>query len=127
MGEPPIVRFVADVEPNIPLAEIDAVPPLLSLLCAELNEQRLPDRESVIRPEQLKGRAEDILETAGSVQIRVAITSFQATHILGAKSELSRVQQTIQSVAGPTLMCSSLSLPTKRDVPPEVIKRRDSN
>ena len=57
-----IVRFVANVAANIPLAEIDAVPPLLSLLCAELNEQRLADRESVIRPEQLKGRAEDILE-----------------------------------------------------------------
>ena len=35
-----IVRFVAGVAPDVPLAEIDAVPPLLSLLCAELNEQR---------------------------------------------------------------------------------------
>jgi hypothetical protein len=57
-----IVRFVAGVASDIPLPEIDAVPPLLSLLCAELNEQRMADRESVIRPEQLKGRAEDILE-----------------------------------------------------------------
>jgi tetratricopeptide (TPR) repeat protein len=56
-----IVRFVADVAPEIPLAEIDAVPPLLSLLCAELNEQRLVAGEEVIRPEQLKGRVEDIL------------------------------------------------------------------
>jgi hypothetical protein len=56
-----IVRFVAGVKPDIPLAEIDAVPPLLSLLCAELNEQRLAAGESVIRPEQLEGRAEDIL------------------------------------------------------------------
>ena len=56
-----IVRFVAGVAPDIPLAEIDAVPPLLSLLCAELNEQRLAAGESVIRPEQLEGRAEDIL------------------------------------------------------------------
>src|ERR1700751_5385548 len=56
-----IVRFVAGVPPDIPLAEIDAVPPLLSLLCAELNEQRLVTGESVIRPEQLKGRGEDLL------------------------------------------------------------------
>jgi hypothetical protein len=39
--------------------------------------------------------------TAGSVQIRVAITSFQSAHILEASSEqLSQVQQTIQSVTG---------------------------
>ncbi len=56
-----IVRFVADVAPEVPLDEIDAVPPLLSLLCAELNEQR-GGPEDVIRPEQLRGRAEDILE-----------------------------------------------------------------
>jgi WD40 repeat protein len=56
-----IVRFVAGVAPDIPLAEIDAVPPLLSLLCAELNQKRLAVGESVIRPEQLEGRAEDIL------------------------------------------------------------------
>jgi WD40 repeat protein len=56
-----IVRFVAGVKPEIPLAEIDAVPPLLSLLCAELNEQRLAAGENVIRPGQLEGRAEDIL------------------------------------------------------------------
>jgi hypothetical protein len=56
-----IVRFVAGVASDIPLAEIDAVPPLLSLLCAELNEQRLAAGESVIQQEQLEGRAEDIL------------------------------------------------------------------
>ena len=56
-----IVRFVAGVGPDVPLPEIDAVPPLLSLLCAELNEQRLAAGESVIRPGQLEGRAEDIL------------------------------------------------------------------
>lgn len=56
-----IVRFVAGAAPEVPLAEIDAVPPLLSLLCAELNEQRLAAGEALIRPEQLEGRAEDIL------------------------------------------------------------------
>ncbi|MET0253262.1 MAG: hypothetical protein ABW214_04465 [Terrimicrobiaceae bacterium] len=55
------MRFVAGVTPEVPLDEIDAVPPLLSLLCAELNEQRVGP-EDLIRPEQLHGRAEDILE-----------------------------------------------------------------
>lgn len=54
-----IVRFVAGVKSDVPLAEIDAVPPLLSLLCAELNAQR--GDSPVIRADQLGGRAEDIL------------------------------------------------------------------
>jgi tetratricopeptide (TPR) repeat protein len=54
-----IVRFVAGVKSDVPLAEIDAVPPLLSLLCAELNAQR--GDSAVIRSDQLGGRAEDIL------------------------------------------------------------------
>lgn len=54
-----IVRFVAGADPQVPMAEIDAVPPLLSLLCAELNAAR--GESSVIRPDQLAGRAEDIL------------------------------------------------------------------
>jgi hypothetical protein len=36
-----IVRFVASAPPEKPLVEIEAVPPLLSLICAELNAQRL--------------------------------------------------------------------------------------
>ncbi len=54
-----IVRFVADADDDVPLAEIDAVPPLLSLLCAELNDQR--GDSPTIRAEQIEGRAEDIL------------------------------------------------------------------
>jgi WD40 repeat protein len=54
-----IVRFIADVDDDVPLAEIDAVPPLLSLLCSELNAQR--GESPVIRSEQIEGRAEDIL------------------------------------------------------------------
>jgi hypothetical protein len=36
-----IVRFVAGTPADKPLAEIEAVPPLLSLVCAELNSERL--------------------------------------------------------------------------------------
>jgi len=57
-----IVRFVAGVQPDVPLEELDAIPPLLSLMCAELNAQRLARNEETIAAEQLKGRSEHILE-----------------------------------------------------------------
>ena len=57
-----IVRFVAGVQPGVPLDELDAIPPLLSLMCAELNAQRLAVGEETIAAEQLEGRSEHILE-----------------------------------------------------------------
>ncbi len=36
-----IIRFVAKKEADIPIEDIEAVPPILSLLCRELNERRL--------------------------------------------------------------------------------------
>ncbi len=57
-----IVRFVAGVQADVPLEELDAIPPLLSLMCAELNEQRLAAEEETIAAEQLEGRSEQILE-----------------------------------------------------------------
>jgi hypothetical protein len=44
------------------MAEIDAVPPLLSLMCAEMNVQRIAGDHEQISAEQLSGRSEDILE-----------------------------------------------------------------
>ena len=61
-----IRAFVAGVTPEVPLDEIDAVAPLLSFLCAELNEQRVGP-EDAIRPEQLHGRAEDLQVLRGRV------------------------------------------------------------
>lgn len=43
-----IVRFVANRPPETPMTEIGAVPPLLSLLCDELNQQRLAQGRSLI-------------------------------------------------------------------------------
>jgi tetratricopeptide (TPR) repeat protein len=57
-----IVRFVASVQADVPLQELDAIPPLLSLMCAELNEQRLAAADETITAEQLEGRSEQILE-----------------------------------------------------------------
>jgi tetratricopeptide (TPR) repeat protein len=70
-GKPPIVsrevataivRFVAGVQPDVPLEELDTVPPLLSLLCAELNAQRLAAGEETIAAELLQGHSTHILE-----------------------------------------------------------------
>ena len=70
-GKPPIVsvevggaivRFVAGVQPDVPLDELDAVPPLLSLLCSELNAERRGAGEETIRAELLHGRSGHILE-----------------------------------------------------------------
>ncbi len=60
-----IVRFVAGTGDEVPLAGINAVPPLLSLICSELNARRFGSdgvpREETIQPDQLRGRSEDIL------------------------------------------------------------------
>ena len=56
-----IVRFVAGTTDDVPLEEIDAVPPLLSLVCAELNAQRLVDGETQITQAQFEGHSTDIL------------------------------------------------------------------
>jgi WD40 repeat protein len=75
-GKPPIipsetgeaiVRFVAKApEKGTPLSEITAVPPpLLSLICEQLNARRLrtdPPAEQ-IDPDELKGQSEDILQS----------------------------------------------------------------
>ncbi|MCX6879259.1 MAG: WD40 repeat domain-containing protein [Verrucomicrobia bacterium] len=73
-GQPPIiaeetaaaiVRFVAGANADKPLSSIDAVPPLLSLICAELNAQRFgPDGlplQASVESTQLQGKSEDIL------------------------------------------------------------------
>jgi tetratricopeptide (TPR) repeat protein len=57
-----IVRFVAGAQESVSLDEIDVVPPLLSLVCAELNAQRLASGEEVVTADQLQGHSDDILE-----------------------------------------------------------------
>ena len=56
-----IVRFVAGANEDVPLDEIDAVPPLLSLVCAELNAQRLESGQTQITQAQFEGHGTDIL------------------------------------------------------------------
>lgn len=57
-----IVRFVAKKSADVPLEEIGAVPPLLSLLCDELNEARLAAGAEQITAEQVRRQSADILQ-----------------------------------------------------------------
>lgn len=57
-----IVRFVADRRPDIPLTEIGAVPPMLSLLCEQLNAARLRDGSSQITADSVRDQADGILQ-----------------------------------------------------------------
>lgn len=58
-----IVRFVAGAKNDVPLAEIDAVPPLLSLVCAELNAQRVSAGEQQVTRAQFEGHSDEILQS----------------------------------------------------------------
>ncbi|WP_313920498.1 WD40 repeat domain-containing protein [Tahibacter sp.] len=57
-----IVRFVARRDGDTDLADIEAVPPLLSLLCAELNESRIRDEEAMITRDRVSLQGHDILQ-----------------------------------------------------------------
>jgi len=57
-----IVRFVAGAAADLPIHKIETVPPLLSLICAELNEARIEAGDATIHTDQLQGKADSILE-----------------------------------------------------------------
>lgn len=57
-----IVCFVARQPPGTALAQIDAVPPLLSLLCDELNATRLLNGATEITEDQVERQGADILQ-----------------------------------------------------------------
>ena len=59
-----IVRFVANRSPDVPLTEIGAVPPLLSLVCDELNTLRIEQRQDRITTERIS--AERLRSSSGS-------------------------------------------------------------
>jgi WD40 repeat protein len=56
-----IVRFVAGAAADVPLEEIDNVPPLLSLICEQLNARRLAQGEETIHAEALEQSAPEVL------------------------------------------------------------------
>jgi tetratricopeptide (TPR) repeat protein len=56
-----IVRFVAGAAPDEPLDEIDNVPPLLSLICEQLNARRIASGQDTIQAEALAQSAPKVL------------------------------------------------------------------
>lgn len=57
-----IIRIVADVEKSVPLSEIEAVPPILSLVCEQLNESRIKAGEKSIRADLVAEESDKILQ-----------------------------------------------------------------
>lgn len=56
-----IVRLAAGKEPDVPLKEIENVPPLLSLMCEQLNNRRLREKQETIDSANLEGSADEVL------------------------------------------------------------------
>ncbi len=56
-----IVRLVAGKEADVPLSEIDNVPPLLSLICEQLNARRLRQAKDTLEITDVQGSADEVL------------------------------------------------------------------
>ncbi len=56
-----IVRLVAGKPPDVPLSEIENVPPLLSLICEQLNLHRLRQRKDTIENADVQCSADEVL------------------------------------------------------------------
>lgn len=91
-----IVRFVAGETDAVPLNEIDAVPPLLSLVCAELNERRLANNEPQITSAQFKGRSIDILEGFYDRSFAIDHLYFHTKHPPDGPRALQRAKKLIE-------------------------------
>jgi len=91
-----IVRFVAGETDAVPLNEIDAVPPLLSLVCAELNERRLANQEPQITSAQFKGRSIDILEGFYDRSFAIDHLNFHTKHPPDGPRALQRAKKLIE-------------------------------
>jgi hypothetical protein len=57
-----IVRFIGEASPDASMKEIEAVPPILSMLCRELNERRIADKTPDIVFDERKTDVEKILD-----------------------------------------------------------------
>ena len=103
-----IVRFVAKKSQDVPIGEIDADPPILSLLCRELNERRFtkplgtPEKPA----EQITFLRED------EADIKTIITSFYERCLTG-RPEAIRVfieEEFVSSYSGARLQQDQQSI-----------------
>lgn len=91
-----IVRFVAGVEPEVPLAEIDAVPPLLSLVCAELNSQRLSLGDEQISQSQFEGSSTRILDSFYERSFEAATYGAKLESVPNAANTLGTLRKLVE-------------------------------
>jgi hypothetical protein len=91
-----IVRFVAGVKGDVPLAEIDAVPPLLSLVCAELNAQRIAAGQPQITRAQFEGHSDEILLSFYNRSFEPASYGAAFEGLPGADATLRSLQRLIE-------------------------------
>lgn len=56
-----LVRIVAGADEKVPLAEVEAVPPILSLVCQELNQTRINEGKETIEIDSVAAESDKIL------------------------------------------------------------------
>jgi hypothetical protein len=91
-----IVRFVAGAGDDVPLDEIDAVPPLLSLVCAELNAQRLDSGQLQITQAQFEGHGSDILKIFYDRSFDPATYGLALEHVPDAGAAFKNLRRLIE-------------------------------
>lgn len=102
-----IVRFVAKKSRDVPIEEIEAVPPILSLLCRELNERRFTEPAGT--PEN---PAAQITFREGETDIATIITTFYERCLAG-RPEAVRVfieEEFVSSYSGARLQQDQQSI-----------------
>jgi WD40 repeat protein len=118
-----IVRFVAGVGRDVPLEEIVAVPPLLSLVCAELNAQRLAASAAQITQDPFAGQGVDILKSFYLRSFAVATYGEALAGLPDAAAALGGVRRLVEErLLSPDGFRESIALDTiVRDLGAEVI------
>jgi WD40 repeat protein len=56
-----IVRFVAKKDHSVPIEDVENVPPLLSLICEQLNARRIKDKATTLDSEKIEDSSDDVL------------------------------------------------------------------
>lgn|GEM_PF-549555 len=98
-----IVRFVANRRPDVPLAEIGAVPPLLSLVCDELNTQRIEQKKDRITAERVRTGLADQTEGEDDLvaRSRIILAQFYERSFTGLPAGVQHfVEDRMVTVAG---------------------------
>ena len=117
-----IVRFIARKSPDTPMEEIEAVPPILSLLCRELNARRFEQAPGNVPASQVVFREDD-------AQIETIIAAFYERCLAGCPEAVRIfIEEELVSFSGARLAQDEDSLlrvfETGSEIPRAPIGRR---